>query len=63
MNQEVFTFLQEFLNNSGFPIFACCVMFYQQDKLTKTLTEVTKTLSSLTDKIENLEKEVRDINE
>ena len=42
----------------GFPIAACCVMFYQNSKLQETLQDVTVTMQTLVDKIEAIEARV-----
>lgn len=46
------------ISTVGFPIAACCVMFYQNSKLQETLQDVTVTMQSLVDKIEAIEARV-----
>lgn len=46
------------ISTVGFPIAACCVMFYQNSKLQETLHEVTITMQTLVDKIECIENQV-----
>lgn len=46
------------ISTVGFPIAACCVMFYQNSKLQETLHEVTITMQTLVDKIECIENKV-----
>lgn len=47
--------LTSLISSVGFPIVACCVMFYQNSELQKTLTELTKTLATMNDRISNIE--------
>lgn len=44
----------------GFPIAACCVMFYQNNEMRNTLHEVTLTMQKLVDKIEAMEYRLND---
>lgn len=42
--------MEEFVNiigTVGFPIFACCVMFWQNNKLQETLKDLTVTLEKM----------------
>lgn len=39
----------------GFPIAACCVMFYQNSKLQETLNELSKTLTSMSERLSDIE--------
>lgn len=39
----------------GFPIVCCFVMFYQNNKLQETLTELTKTLVSINERLSDVE--------
>ena len=52
------------ISSIGFPIVACCALFYLYDKtitkLTSTLEKIDKTLDKIVDKIYNLEKQVID---
>lgn len=50
--------LTSLISSVGFPIAACCVMFYQNSELQKTLTELTKTLATMNDRISNIEDEI-----
>lgn len=43
------------ISTVGFPIAACCAMFYQNSKMQETLHEVNLTMQSLVDKIESME--------
>lgn len=52
MELEILTNL---IGSVGFPIAACCVMFYQNSKLQSTLNELTKTLVLMSERIENIE--------
>lgn len=49
------------ISTVGFPIVACCVMFYQNSKLQETLRDVTVTMQTLVDKIEAIEARVNPI--
>lgn len=49
------------ISTVGFPIAACCVMFYQNSKLQATLQDVTVTMQTLVDKIEAIEDRVNPI--
>lgn len=52
MDMQTFTSL---IGSLGFPIVACCVMFYQNSKLQDTLTELTKTLTTMNERISDIE--------
>lgn len=58
--QEIITAI----GSVGFPIVACCALFYLYDKtiskLTATLDKMDKTLDKVFDKIDILEKKVND---
>ena len=43
----------------GFPIAACCVMFYQNSKLQETLNELSKTLTSMNERLTDIENNFR----
>lgn len=43
----------------GFPIAACCVMFYQNGKLQETLTDMVVTLQKMNDRMDNIEEVFR----
>lgn len=43
----------------GFPIAACCVMFYQNSKLQETLNELSKTLTSMNERLTDIENTFR----
>lgn len=45
----------EFINGVGFPIAACVILFIQNGKLQKTLTDISVTMQSLTERITNME--------
>lgn len=44
----------------GFPIACCCVMFYQNSQLQKTLSELTVTLEKMNERIGNMEGKVNE---
>lgn len=48
--------VSQLIGSVGFPIAACCVMFYQNDKLQKTLTDLSNTLTSMNERLSDLEK-------
>ncbi len=50
--------LTSLIGSLGFPIVACCVMFYQNSELQKTLTELTKTLTTMNERISSIEDEI-----
>ena len=58
------TTISTVISSIGFPIVACCALFYLYDKtitkLTTTLDKIYKTLDKIVDKIDNLEKQVSD---
>ena len=58
--QEIITAI----GSVGFPIVACCALFYLYDKtiseLTATLDKMDKTLDKVFDRIDNLEKKVNE---
>lgn len=46
--------LTTIISSVGFPIFACCVMFSQNQNLQKTLTEISVTMQKLADDLDEL---------
>lgn len=52
------------IGSVGFPIVACCALFYLYDKtiskLTATLDKMDKTLDKVFDKIDDLERKVNE---
>lgn len=58
------TTVSSVISSIGFPIVACCALFYLYDKtitkLTSTLEKVDKTLDKMYDRIDALEKQVSD---
>ncbi len=51
---DVTTFTQ-MIGTVGFPIAACCVMFWQNNNLQNTLTEFVTTLQKINDRIDCME--------
>mgnify|MGYP006931952660 CR=1 FL=1 len=47
------------ITNVGFPIACCVVLFVQNNKMQKTLSEMTLSLQKLSDKIDCHNKEVK----
>lgn len=54
------TVISQLIGSVGFPIAACCVMFYQNSKLQQTLADLTKTLATMNDRLSDVEKAVID---
>lgn len=56
------------ISSVGFPIFACIVMFKQNEELQKTLSDISNTMTLLTERIKdvesklNIEEEVKNDN-
>lgn len=46
----------QIISTVGFPIFACCVMFFQNSKMQETLSNLNVTMQSLVDRIESIER-------
>lgn len=47
------------IGSLGFPIAACCIMFYQNSKMQETLTELTKTLTTMNERLSDVEDAVK----
>jgi hypothetical protein len=47
--------IQTFISVVGFPIFACCMMFVQNNKLQDTLKDISVTMQKMADGIQDLE--------
>ena len=47
--------LTQLINSVGFPIVCCGVLFWNNYKLTTTITELTSTLKVIDERIEKLE--------
>ena len=54
-----FNTISHAVGSVGFPIVACCVMFYQNSKLQDTLKEMTGTLVSISERLSDVENEVK----
>mgnify|MGYP003604675939 FL=1 len=48
------------ISTVGFPIACCCVMFYQNSQLQKTLSELTVTLEKMNERIGHIEDKVNE---
>lgn len=46
------------ISSVGFPIAACCVMFYQNGKMQETLKEVSVTMQTLVTEINNIKYDI-----
>ena len=44
------------VSSVGFPIFACCVMFTQNQNLQKTLSEIALTMQKMADDLDDMKK-------
>lgn len=51
--------ITQLIGSVGFPIAACCVMFFQQNKLQETLTHLTATLQTMSDRINDIEQSIK----
>ena len=49
------TIIAQIVSSVGFPIAACCVMFFQNNKLQDTLKEIAVTMQKMADAIDDLE--------
>lgn len=47
--------ISSFIGALGFPIFACCMMFAQNNKLQDTLKDISVTMQKMADGIQDLE--------
>lgn len=45
--EETVQLISNFISSVGFPIVACCLMFWQNSKLQETLSHNTETLAEL----------------
>lgn len=52
------TAFTQIISTVGFPIAACCVMFWQNNKLQETLTSFVSTLQKMDDRMECIEKKI-----
>ena len=50
------------ISSVGFPIFACIVMFKQNEELQKTLSDISSTMTLLTERLKDVENKLN-INE
>lgn len=50
--------IAQLISSVGFPIAACCVMFWQNDKLQKTLNEISSTMILMNERIQKIENKV-----
>ena len=46
--------ITQIVSNIGFPIAACCVMFYQNGKMQETLKDVSIAMQTLVNEINNI---------
>lgn len=56
--EETVKLITEMVNSVGFPIVACCVMFWQNDKMGKLLNEVSTNVRLLNEKINDMEDKI-----
>ena len=52
--------VSQLIGSVGFPIAACIVMFFQNNKLTETLNELSKTLTVMNERIKNIEEQIEE---
>ncbi len=50
--------ITQLINSVGFPIVCCGVLFWNNYKLTSTITELTSTLKVIDERIEKLENKI-----
>lgn len=50
--------IAQLIGSLGFPIAACCVMFYQNSKMQDTLSELTRTLTTMNERLKDVEEAV-----
>ena len=48
------------IGSLGFPIFACCVMFMQNQNLQKTLGDISLTMQKMADDLDDMKKGDKD---
>ena len=46
------------ISTCGFPIAACCMMFYPNANFQKTLSEISATMTLLTERIKDIETKI-----
>ena len=51
--------ITQLINSVGFPIVCCGVLFWNNYKLTSTITELTSTLKLIDERIEKLENKIK----
>ena len=51
--------ITQLINSVGFPIVCCGVLFWNNYKLTGTITELTSTLKVIDERIEKLENKIQ----
>lgn len=51
--------ITQLINSVGFPIVCCGVLFWNNYKLTSTITELTSTLKLIDERIEKLENKIQ----
>lgn len=49
------------IGSLGFPIFACCVMFMQNQNLQKTLGDISLTMQKMADDLDDMKKGDKDV--
>lgn len=50
--------VSQLVGSVGFPIAACCVMWYQNGKMQETLANISSTMTVLTSKITDIERKM-----
>lgn len=52
--------LVSIISSVGFPIFACIIMFKQNNDLQKTLNDISVTMALLTERIKDVENKMKE---
>lgn len=52
--------ITQLINTVGFPVACCCVLFWQNSKLSETLSELSTTLKGIEDRLACIERNQED---
>lgn len=53
-----FEVISQLIGSVGFPIAACCVMFYQNSKMQETLSSIATAMASMTERLKDIEAKI-----
>ena len=53
-----FEVISQLIGSVGFPIAACCVMFYQNSKMQETLSSIATAMASMTERLKDIESKI-----